>query len=247
MSNIFITGVSSGVGRELAKKYVASGHKVWGIARRRPELQVLSEELGKNNFFYSICDVSNQDEVENTKFEMDNNNFKPDIIILNAGINPEANKNSFTLDEIEGVIQTNYLGALRWIKIFIPFFLERKKGQFAAISSLNAYRGDSRWIGYSASKSALSRSFESLRGRYADKGIVFTTIHLGAVDTGMGANSSSPFKISPSKAASIILSTISRKKSCKSIPIIPRILMAFFRIFTDRMFSRMMNKFGDYK
>ena len=247
MSNIFITGVSSGVGRQLTKQYVADGHKVWGVARRKTELQELSEELGKNNFFFSVCDVSNEVEIAKTKSEMDSNNFNPDIVILNAGINPEANKNSFSLIEIEEVMQTNYLGALRWVQIFISSFLKKKQGQFVAISSLNAYRGDSRWIGYSASKSALSRSFESLRGRYADKGLVFTTIHLGAIDTGMGANSSSPFKISPSKAANIIIRTISRKKSCKSIPIIPRILIGFFRIFTDRLFSKMMNTYRDQK
>ena len=154
MPNIFITGVSSGVGRQLTKQYIADGHKVWGVARRKPELQELSEELGENNFLYSVCDVSNEIEVKNTKSEMDNHDFKPDIVILNAGINPESNNNSFSLKEIEEVMQTNYLGALRWIQIFISFFLENKQGQFVAISSLNAYRGDSRWIGYSASKSA---------------------------------------------------------------------------------------------
>ncbi|MED5578496.1 MAG: SDR family NAD(P)-dependent oxidoreductase [Nitrospinota bacterium] len=247
MLKIFITGVSSGLGRELTKQYVASGHEVWGIARRQAELYTLSEELGKDNFLFSVCDISSPAQIDETKTEMENNNFIPDIVILNAGINPEANKNSFSIDEIEETIQINYLGALRCIEIFMPYFLERKKGQFAAISSLNAYRGDSRWIGYSASKSALSKSFESLRGRYTDQGITFTTIHLGAVDTGMGANSSSPFKISPSKAADSIIKTISRKKACKSIPIIPRILIGLFRVFTDRMFSRMMNQYRDYK
>ena len=81
MPNIFITGVSSGVGRQLTKQYIADGHKVWGVARRKPELQELSEELGENNFLYSVCDVSNEIEVKNTKSEMDNHDFKPDIVI----------------------------------------------------------------------------------------------------------------------------------------------------------------------
>ena len=247
MLKIFITGVSSGVGRELTKQYIASGHQVWGIARRQSELHKLSRELEDDNFLFSVCDISSPAQTDETKSEMENNNFIPDIVILNAGINPEANKNSFSIDEIEEVIQTNFLGALRWVKIFMPHFQKRKKGQFAAISSLNAYRGDSRWIGYSASKSALSKSFESLRGRYTDQGVTFTTIHLGAVDTGMGANSSSPFKISPSKAAANIIKTISRKKACKSIPIMPRILIGLFRVFTDRMFSRMISQYRDYK
>ena len=247
MQKYFITGVSSGIGRELAKQCIANGHQVWGIARRESELKNVSEEINNPNFSFSVCDITNSEQVYLTKSVMENKNFIPDIIILNAGINPEANEISFSTTEINEVLQTNYIAAIRWIDIYLPIFLSRNKGHFVGISSLSAYRGDSRWIGYSASKSALSRSFESFRGRYTEKGINFTTIHLGAVNTGMGSNSSSPFKLSDLEAANKIIKAIAKNKSSQSIPIIPRILLFLFSILTDQVFSKMVNKFGDKK
>ena len=60
------------------------------------------------------------------------------------------------------------------------------------------------------SKAALTRAFEALRGRYSREGITFTTIHLGAVDTGMGSGSSSWFRLTSEQAVYRILAAVDR-------------------------------------
>jgi len=44
-SRVLITGVSSGIGRELTKQLVVEGDSVWGVARRKELLINLKKEL----------------------------------------------------------------------------------------------------------------------------------------------------------------------------------------------------------
>ena len=46
---VLITGVSSGIGLELAKKFIKSGWKVYGVSRK---------EFSLDGLFHIICDVS---------------------------------------------------------------------------------------------------------------------------------------------------------------------------------------------
>lgn len=166
--------------------------------------------------------------------------FLPDVVILNAAIHPERPSQPFRLDVFEQVMQVNVFGALAWVEALLPSFQARGSGQFVAMSSLAAYRGDSRWVAYAASKAALSRSFESLRGRFRDARISFTTIHLGAVASGMGKDAQSVFSLSERRAVDAILSAIDGRKQSVAIPKRSRILLEAARILPDWWFSRLV-------
>ena len=59
---IFITGVTSGVGRETARRFIKEGWKVIGTGRRQSRLDELAAELGGD--FLPLCfDVAKRDVV----------------------------------------------------------------------------------------------------------------------------------------------------------------------------------------
>lgn len=242
--NYFITGVSSGIGRALAYEVVKNGNFVWGIARRVELLKTLSKELGRM-FYYSVCNVANTEDVEKVMNEINQKNFQPDVIILNAGINPEESSAPLNFEEFKNVINTNLFGAIIWVEKFLPFFLKKGKGHFVAISSLSAYRGDARWPGYSASKSALSCAFESFRAKYTKSGIIFTTVYLGGVDTEMGKKAKTPFKLTPQKVAKKIIHGLNCCKTNITIPSLSRFIYKFLRLVPDRLFSKLTG--GEFK
>jgi 3-hydroxy acid dehydrogenase/malonic semialdehyde reductase len=239
MPHYLITGVSSGLGRGLAREVVRRGHRVWGVARRAERLAELGAELGAARLRYSVCDVSRPEEVQRTQRVMENAGFEPEVVILNAAINTERSGAAFSLAEFEQVIRVNLFGALAWVEGFLPVFRARRQGQFVAISSLAAYRGDARWIAYCASKAALSRSFEAFRGRHAREGVVFTTVHLGAVDTGMGFRSRSPFRLTEAQAVNRILRAVDRRSHSVTAPAALRLVLEALRILPDPLFSRL--------
>jgi len=240
VANYLITGASAGLGRSLSRELCGRGHRVWGLARRKERLVELERELGADRFLFSVCDVGQEADVRQVAEDVGHSNFGPDIIILNAGINPECFGKPFLLKEFQHVVQVNLFGALAWVELFLPVFRVRGSGQFVAISSLAAYRGDARWVAYSASKSALDRAFESFRGRHAREGVTFTIIHLGAVNVGMGLGARSLFTLTEKKAVRKILAAVERRVACITIP---RYLRPFFelaRILPDPLFSRLV-------
>lgn len=241
-ADYFVTGVSSGLGRGLARELVRRGHRVWGVARRADRLAALGAELGSARFLSSVCDVARPEDVAATEGALERAAFRPDVVILNAAINPERLHSSFSLAEFEQVVRVNVFGALAWVEAFLPAFRARRRGQFVAVSSLAAYRGDARWVAYGASKAALSRAFEALRGRHAGEGITFTTIHLGAVGTGLGARSRSPFRLTESQAVAGVLAAVDRRAHSITLPRILRPIMEALRILPDPVFSRLVGR-----
>ena len=240
MNRFLITGCSSGIGRGLACELVRRGKKVWGVARREEALTSLSRELGQG-FSFSTCDVSRPEDVRKTMQIMTQAHFVPDVVILNAGINPEAHGAPFAIEDFERILKTNLIGALVWVDLFLPIFRARRGGQFAAISSLAASRGDARWIAYCASKAGLTRAFEAFRGRHAREGITFTTVHFGAVETGMGEASRSPFRLTTEQAAKKALQAIERRAESVTIPWFLRLVLEIMRPLPDAVFSRLVS------
>lgn len=240
MPDYFVTGVSSGIGLALTRELIRRGDRVWGISRRRALPPDIAGELGTDRFHFSACDVACVRDVDETVATMQQRGFLPNVVILNAAIHPERAAQPFSLGVFQEVMQVNVFGALAWVEALLPSFQVRGAGQFVAISSLAAYRGDSRWVAYAASKAALSRSFESLRGRFRNDGISFTTIHLGSVGSGMGKDARTVFSLSEGRAVGRILSAIDRRKNSVAIPKRSRILLEATRILPDWLFSRLV-------
>lgn len=182
---IFITGVSSGIGKTLTTELIKIGYEVWGIARRQEELEVLKNNLNSANLYLSRCDVESLDDMKNVADEMKSKNFVPDIVVLNAAVHLQNPKNNFDLKLYRKSFDINVYGALFWVREFLDVFLKRNHGQFIAISSTSAFRHGYGGISYSASKAALSLTFRRLRIHFAKTGLKFSTIYFGPINTGL--------------------------------------------------------------
>jgi len=139
MKRVFITGVSSGIGYELAKLYLSKGYRVSGLSRRDPHLDGLH---------WINVDISDFNQIETLNSVGD---IEFDLIILNAGVLGELKTMRDTpLDEIQSVMNINV-----WAnKLIIDKFKYVK--QIVAISSGASVNGNRGWSGYSLSKATLN-------------------------------------------------------------------------------------------
>ncbi|MEA3418092.1 MAG: SDR family NAD(P)-dependent oxidoreductase [Campylobacterota bacterium] len=175
MKNILITGVGSGLGFALAKKYLELGERVYAIGRHLPSPLEKHPEC----FFlpYDLQDTSAL-QTEVSSFLHDQS-F--DLAILNAGILGKVKTLKKTpLKEIKEVIEINVWANKELIDTLDEFSTVR---QIIGISSGAAVNGSKGWGAYSLSKSSLNM----LMNVYAKElpHIHFTALAPGVIKTPM--------------------------------------------------------------
>lgn len=240
---IFITGVSSGIGRELACILIGKGHQVWGIARREDALVVLAEEINNPAFSYDSCDISETKATVKLSKKMAEQAYIPDIVILNAAVDLEDSYPGIDFANGAQMMRTNVDGANYWISVFIEPFLKRGSGQFIAISSIFAQWPDAASVSYSASKAALSMLLRGLRIRYAASNLQFKLLYLGPVATQInpkfsGQEPAGSLVVAPvSAAADYIETIISSGRKNFYYPFYIHLVFTFLRWLPDRIFQ----------
>ncbi|MEZ5503559.1 MAG: SDR family NAD(P)-dependent oxidoreductase [Halioglobus sp.] len=180
---IFITGVSSGIGRELARVLVAAGREVRGVARRADAMASLAAEIGSPAFAYDVCDIADPASMATLSQAMKRQDYVPDVVILNAAVDLDDEYPGLDFGQSCQMMRTNVDGAYFWVAAFIEAFVERNAGQFVAVSSIFAHWPDRNSVSYSGSKAGLSMLMRGLRIRYAATRLQFKLLYLGPVDT----------------------------------------------------------------
>ena len=174
---VFITGVSSGIGWGLSKHYLSQGHQVYGLSRRVPE-----DLIQNKNFKHIICDLTNFESIPELIKSLLSKVSKIDLAILNAGIlGPIANMKDQSLDNLTKVMNINVWANKPIIDALLETVPNTKK--VVAISSGAAINGNKGWGGYSISKAALNM-FIKLYASENDN-TAFYSFAPGLIDTSM--------------------------------------------------------------
>lgn len=182
--NVVLTGCSTGIGRELAlllgKKY---GCNIVGVARNIKKLESLKSELN-GKFIYRRGDVSDKEFFKNLAQELDEMNFKVDILINNAGmIQPFTSYGDLSYEQIERTNNVNYNSVLYACKEFIPYIKKSPYGGIVNVSSASALLPVAGESIYSASKCAVRGLTETLYQELKGYGVYVGLIMPGPVKT----------------------------------------------------------------
>ena len=246
---IIITGASSGLGKALAKHYASLGSTLGLIARNKPSLESLVNELPDTaSIFYDI-DVRDAESMQSAADDFIQRYGCPDIVIANAGIS-QGTLTEYAEDSkvFESILATNVTGIVNTFQPFITVMRTQGKGNLVGISSVASCRGLPGASAYSASKAAANSYLESLRVEMYGSGVSVITICPGYIVTPMTANNpfQMPFIMTAETAAKKIVHIINHKKIFSVIPwqmgIVARILKLLPNFVYDRLFSIMPRK-----
>ncbi len=234
---VFITGASSGIGEFVAYEYAKQG-AIIGLASRRKELLVnvakKCKSLGGKPFIYSV-DVGDQKSTKNAIDDFIIKSTGIDIVIANAGSSGKVELEKGNSDEINRMLTTNILGVTNTVLPAIPAMLNQKSGTVVIVSSITGYRGLPGRSGYSASKVAIRYMANSWRSSFIKKGISFTTICPGFIDTDMTNKHkfSLPFLMNVDIFAKKMIMAIEKKKKTYIAPWQWRLVIPFIKIVPD--------------
>ena len=152
----FITGASSGFGRECARELAKLGYKVIALARRAERLQELENEFSGQ--IYSICaDVRDKEAIYNALTQIPQDFSDITVLINNAGLALETQKfDELSIEDIDTMVDTNVKGFLYVARAVIPLLRKQKSAHIFNLGSVagrtpyfggNVYCGTKAFVG----------------------------------------------------------------------------------------------------
>ena len=171
---VVITGVSSGIGLQLAKKFIESGDKVYGLSRHEFELEGLN---------HIVCDVSFSDECENAIEKIVELEGKIDLLINNAGMGIAGSVENTSEKDAKRIFDVNFFGTFYMCKHALKY-LRESKGRIVNISSVASKLSIPYQAFYSASKASIDAISAGIRAEAKQFGVKVITILPGDTKTG---------------------------------------------------------------
>lgn len=186
--NILITGASRGIGRAVAIEFAKNKHNIIICAKSDLESLKNTKRLVENegvSCYIGLCDVTNEDSVEEFISDSAKAIGKTDILINNAGISYIGLLQDMSLEDWNKVLNTNLTSAFLMSKYVIPEMLKKQSGHIINISSVWGNIGASMEVAYSASKGGINSFTKALAKELAPSNISVNAISPGFIDTDM--------------------------------------------------------------
>lgn len=175
-----ITGGGTGIGLDIAKKYVEEGAYVYITGRRENKLQEAVSTIGKN-IDYVVTDVTKKEDMEKVAEKIKNEKGKLDILIANAGVGNYIAIEDVTLEEFNRVMYTNVLGTYYCAQVCLPLM---KEGSTIILNtSVTASLGLPNFSLYIAAKSAMKSFIHTWTNELRERKIRVNALAPGIIPT----------------------------------------------------------------
>ncbi|WP_329003892.1 SDR family NAD(P)-dependent oxidoreductase [Kribbella sp. NBC_00709] len=179
-NTIFMTGGTSGIGLELAKRFRDLGNTVIISGRRQDLLDTIAAEDGIEGIQLDVADPASI----TAAFEQVTSTHDVNVLVTMAGImQVEDLLDPGHLPTAEQTIDINLLGTIRTIATFTPYLLKQRDPVILTVSSGLASVPLTVTPTYSATKAAIHSYTQSLRIQLADTGIQVIEVVPPAVQT----------------------------------------------------------------
>lgn len=187
--NLVITGVSTGIGYELARQFLEKGYRVFGSVRKEEDAERLMSEFG-SNFMPLLFDVTNYTAIEKAAKLVEEVVGEEGIagLINNAGIAVGGPALHVDIKDFEYQFQVNVFGLVKCIQSFAPLLGAQENhqafpGRIINIGSVSGKIGMPFVGPYVGSKFAVEGLSHSIRRELLLYGIDVIVIGPGPVKT----------------------------------------------------------------
>lgn len=184
----FITGISSGLGKALARSVIDKGDFVIGTFRSQMQADVFNNQHSDKGFALTL-DITKTNEIKEA-FKLITDKFgKVDVLVNNAGFGLAGAIEETSISESRAIFEANFFGTLQLTQTFLPLFRRQKSGHIIQISSHGGFKAFPGFGIYNASKFALEGFSEALAIEVAPLGIKLTIVEPGPFRTNFAGSS----------------------------------------------------------
>jgi NAD(P)-dependent dehydrogenase (short-subunit alcohol dehydrogenase family) len=182
-----VTGSTAGLGKEIARLFVAEGASVVVTGRNRDRGEALAGALradgGEASFI--AADLSIEDDTH-ALVETTIATYGALHVLVNNAVSPEIIAQDGKAADVssaiwEAMLRVNVIGAAWLLQKAIPQMLAQGRGSIVNISSRTAERASPRLAAYTASKGAMNALARSITLDYGREGIRCNTVQPGYI------------------------------------------------------------------
>ena len=184
----FISGASSGLGKELAKQVLEAGYQAALGARKIQDVADLVAAYPDAAVALQL-DVTKPDEIVTAVEAVKTKFNRIDVLVNNAGIGYFGSLEESDEDEVRRMFEINFFGLAKLTKEVLPVLRNQRSGHIINISSILGLVSAPAVGYYSATKFAVDGYSESLSKEVAPLGIKVTIIAPSNIRTNWAGSS----------------------------------------------------------
>ena len=189
----FITGCSTGFGRELAKMVLDRGYRAVVTARDPAKVEDIAKGRTDRALVLEL-DVTDPVEVDASVKSAAKHFGRIDILVNNAGIGYFGAVEESDESEVRRMFEINFFGLSRMTRAVLPIMRQQRSGHIVNISSIGGLRSFPSLAYYHATKYAVEGFSESLSLEVAPLGIKVTIVEPSGFRTDWAGRSAAEAK-----------------------------------------------------
>jgi NAD(P)-dependent dehydrogenase (short-subunit alcohol dehydrogenase family) len=178
-----VTGASSGIGREVARRFAAEGARVVVTGRRPEPLEEIAAEIDGHPVPGDGSDPETAPRIVAAAVERFGG---LDVVVANAGVGFGGSVGDVDDERWQRTFDVNVTAAMRLVRAAIPALIDRGGGSVVLVSSTSGLVAATDSAAYVASKAAMLGLARSIAVDYGPRGIRANALCPGWVVTPMG-------------------------------------------------------------
>jgi uncharacterized protein len=181
-----VTGASSGIGREIARRLAARGHGLTLVARRQERLRALADEVTSAHGVRTeivAADLTDAAAREGVVAAVDAAGLVPAVLVNAAGLSTVGPVHRNDPGAELTMIRTDVEAVAHLCSLVLPGMVERGAGAVLNVGSTAAFQPMPGQAGYAASKAFVVSYSQALRGELRGTGVTVTALCPGPVET----------------------------------------------------------------
>jgi NAD(P)-dependent dehydrogenase (short-subunit alcohol dehydrogenase family) len=194
MSNVLITGCSTGFGELAALTFADRGHRVFATMRTPGKSAALDARADITQLALDVCDTASVDAAIAQALDAAGS---LDVVVNNAGIELLGPVHLATDAEVARQFDTNVTGVVRVVRAVVPHMVANGGGSIVNVGSLAGLVGTPYSGLYSATKHAIEAISESMHFELSQHAIRVRVVEPGQFATQLNANSFTSAAMTP--------------------------------------------------
>jgi uncharacterized protein len=181
-----VTGASSGIGREIARRLAGRGHGLTLVARRQERLRALADEITEAHGVRTeivAVDLTDAAAREGVVDAVDAAGLVPAVLVNAAGLSTVGPVHRNDPGAELAMIRTDVEAVAHLCSLVLPGMVERGDGAVLNVASTAAFQPMPGQAGYAASKAFVVSYSQALRGELRGTGVTVTALCPGPVET----------------------------------------------------------------